>query len=1179
MSTTKIWLVGLIVWVFVACSPQTQEVSTTSETYQKAVNDFRVSLAASQTDESRFAFNKMNDVVLAYPQEAAAWTNLGVMAMRQGNRDLSISRFERALQEQPDHPDILWLFGDAQSRFGASEKAVSYFEQAIGAFTKSTPSTDATEQVLTESLARFRYLTELERLDPVANKAQIQSEFEVLSSLESENIAFWTEWAQYAAQQNDLEVLREYTEKLTSWSFLPAQAQSFIPQLEQAISQQSTQDLGLQLSLLRSQIEPLERFQRDLARIALPVNDVGFLLPRFLALPPWTTTLSPIDDNTTLERDPYEAVHQGADAIRSVLLFESEPPFLLSLHGNELRLLNDQRLDVEVFQSVQGQNLNQSPKASTVDLSNQLQQVDLDLSFRNSLVLAGQNGFQYLRQTESMTFEDVTFDVGLPEQAIKQQFHGVWIIDFELDGDLDILVSPVGKRPQVFQNNGDGSLSWLQNPLPDAPLDVVEVHATDVDQLLDPDLVMMTADGELRVLHNQRRGVYRQTSQAALSSTVADVVTLDVNLDGDYEIIAVTEQGVMKTWSLQTWSWSADSQSFTAQTIASSEDSGQKTPTDLFKADIDNNGGVDLITSYTNESAVFMQKEDLSYSLSYTLQADIQGVFDVDGDDRIDLLGKLNSWMSLSPNPYNASSLRLRASSSTGDGRINSFGIGGAVEMVSGPLYQKRQIESPIVHLGLGDREQTDMLRILWPNGSVQTEFAELGLAATIFNEQILKGSCPWLFTHDGEDFAFVTDVLWRSPLGLRINAQETAGIIQTTDRVRIDPAQLQPREGRYDLRITAELWESHFFDHVALEAITHPKGTMVSVDERFVFPAPDLSPVLHTMPEPVEKATVKPTVEPAMDATEILKAKDNQHLQAFQKTAIQGVAKSHSITLELPAKVFSEVAAHNASEVLMIMRGWLYPTDSSLNVLLAQGDLPKPSGLTIDVWDDQRGWTTLHDDYGTPAGKDKTILLPVPLDKLDPTNPKIRLRTTSEIFWDAIQWSVPLDQDVETLTLRPLAQNLSYRGFSEWVQADTTTPLRPNYNVISGTQQRWNDLEGYHTRFGDISPLLEEIDDRYVIMTAGDEMHLSFEAPTISSSQQLTTFFVSDGWVKDGDYNTEASRTVEPYPVHDMADFDYTSLPSGTENPAFQLNPKDWEQYHTRYITPRRFQTAIVQP
>jgi tetratricopeptide (TPR) repeat protein len=262
----------------VACSPQTQEISTSSDTYQKAVNDFRVSLAASQTDESRFAFNKMNDVVLAYPQEAAAWANLGVMAMRQGNRDLSVSRFERALQEQPDHPDILWLFGDAQSRFGASEEAVSYFEQAIVALTQSQESAETPVLVLTESLARFRYLSELERLDPVANQAQIQAEFETLRVLESENIAFWTEWAQYAAQQNDLEVLLAYTEKLQSWTFLPTQAQSFIPQLEKALSDQSTQGLGLQLSLLRSQIEPLERFQRDLARIALPVNDVGFLM-------------------------------------------------------------------------------------------------------------------------------------------------------------------------------------------------------------------------------------------------------------------------------------------------------------------------------------------------------------------------------------------------------------------------------------------------------------------------------------------------------------------------------------------------------------------------------------------------------------------------------------------------------------------------------------------------------------------------------------------------------------------------------------------------------------------------------------------------------------------------------------------------------------------------------------
>ena len=37
----------------------------------------------------------------------------------------------------------------------------------------------------------------------------------------------------------------------------------------------------------------------------------------------------------------------------------------------------------------------------------------------------------------------------------------------------------------------------------------------------------------------------------------------------------------------------------------------------------------------------------------------------------------------------------------------------------------------------------------------------------------------------------FVTDFLWRSPLGLRINAQDTAGVAQTEDWVKIRGDQL----------------------------------------------------------------------------------------------------------------------------------------------------------------------------------------------------------------------------------------------------------------------------------------------------------------------------------------------------------------------------------------------------
>ena len=77
----------------------------------------------------------------------------------------------------------------------------------------------------------------------------------------------------------------------------------------------------------------------------------------------------------------------------------------------------------------------------------------------------------------------------------------------------------------------------------------------------------------------------------------------------------------------------------------------------------------------------------------------------------------------------------------------------------------------------------------------LQAEFDRGGDQA-IVAEQRLKGSCPWVFADDGTGMRFVTDFLWRSPLGLRINAQDTAGVTQTEDWVKIRGDQLAPRDG-----------------------------------------------------------------------------------------------------------------------------------------------------------------------------------------------------------------------------------------------------------------------------------------------------------------------------------------------------------------------------------------------
>ena len=75
--------------------------------------------------------------------------------------------------------------------------------------------------------------------------------------------------------------------------------------------------------------------------------------------------------------------------------------------------------------------------------------------------------------------------------------------------------------------------------------------------------------------------------------------------------------------------------------------------------------------------------------------------------------------------PYHWQRLRPRAATATGDQRINSFGIGGEVEVRSGLHVQTYPIASPVVHVGLGEATSSDVIRIFWPNGVLQSEFLQ----------------------------------------------------------------------------------------------------------------------------------------------------------------------------------------------------------------------------------------------------------------------------------------------------------------------------------------------------------------------------------------------------------------------------------------------------------------------
>jgi hypothetical protein len=449
----------------------------------------------------------------------------------------------------------------------------------------------------------------------------------------------------------------------------------------------------------------------------------------------------------------------------------------------------------------------------------------------------------------------------------------------------------------------------------------------------------------------------------------------------------------------------------------------------------------------------------------------------------------------------------------------------------------------------------------------VRAEF-ELKADQEIVAEQRLKGSCPFLFAYNGKQMEFVKDAVpWGSAIGLRINTLGTARVEATEEWYKISRDQLAPRDGFYDLRITAELWETYYYDHLSLMTVDHPAGTEVFVDERFAIPPAKLAITTVATPHKIASAAD----DKGQDVTNIVNTLDGKYLDTFGRGPYQGVTRDHYVEIDLGNNV------PETGPVWLIAQGWMHPTDSSINVAISQGEHERAKGLSLEVPDGRGGWVTAQDNLGFPAGRKKICLFDLTNVFRPGTPRRLRLRTNLEVYWDVLEWAQGLpDTPLKIVRLNPDTGDLHYRGYSVINQANDSSPEIPDYNRLAATKQQWRDLVGYYTRFGDVRELLAQADDRYVIMNAGDEMSFRFAAPPPPPAGWLRDFvIIGDGWIKDGDYNSTFSKTVLPLPYH--AKQQYITPPGRLEDEwVYRHYPEDWQNYHTRYVTPEIFQNAL---
>ena len=1084
-----------------------------SEAYRQAVADFYTGLAALDVgahERAAAALTRMTEMI---PGEPAGWANLALLQFSLGRDEEAIRSMERAQGLAPENAEFALSMGTFESRRGRVDEAVFHLRRA---------SSLAGPGHLKAGYALAR---ELERKGDTAGAVDV-----VVGLLGEapENQALLLERIRLAAKAQDSEGMRKSVSRIAQrtdgWPEAAREQLQALANAESDFRLAARHAAFLHNALLRTPV-----FRRDMSRVRLPAQAAGEPVRRFVKMRSPSADPAPADTSLSFVSENIDRVSGGT---MLGIAWADTPVALMAAEGS-VRWLDSSGGTVP------------TPASGGVG-ERGLLSVDWNNDFEMDLVVAGGGGVRLYRQGGDGALSDATGGAGLDPEVTTASYEGAWPADIEMDGDLDLVLGGPEKC-LVLRNNGDGTFAVVR------PFDRVsgmrDFEWTDLDGDGVPDAAMVDDGGRLVVFLNERSGSFERSYEGPDQADA--LASGDVDGDGSLDLLILNRRGGVSSISRRDGRWDV-------RELVSTVDLA--TTARLFLADLDNNGQLDLVASGEAEGVYWLG--DTGNSWRRNALPDGVRVFeisDMNGDGRLDLLGLSEDGaprllVNRGNRNYHWQVVRPRVRAVRGDGRINSYALGGEVLLRSGLLAQRRAIRAPVVHFGLGEYDLADVVRVQWPNGTVQAEF-ELAADQTILAQQRLKGSCPWVFAFDGKEMAFIKDFLWRSPLGMRINAQVTAGVSQTEDWILIRGEELASRDGFYDIRITSELWETQFVDWVELMVVDHPPDITVFVDERFAMQQPELKVIATGTPVAVHAARD----DAGRDVSATVNARDMRYLDTFAVGRYQGVAADHWVEFDLPH-------AAESGGGWLIGHGWIYPTDSSINVAMGHGADVRPRGLRLDALRSDGAWESVKPDLGFPAGKFKTIAI----DLAGVASTRLRLRTNLEIYWDWLAWAARADgARVRTRRVGSRTAALRGRGFSKISHPDRRSPDVPLYSAAVNTAARWWDLRGYHTRFGDVRPLLAEVDDRYVIMNAGDELVLRFPDPGPPPDGWVRDFvLMGDGWVKDGDYNTAFSETVLPLPSHAWSSYE---TPPGRleEDPVYRRNPADWQEYHTRYVSP----------
>jgi tetratricopeptide (TPR) repeat protein len=1024
------------------------------------------------------------------PGDPLPFANRAVALLRQQKVDDAKAALAQALAKAPGRADLLALQGDVLQAAGQEEEALAAYRKAAVA---------APDRVTTW-YSVYRQASSSADPDPAVQAEALQA----LERLRPDNLVVLLQAGQRAIQAGDrAAATRAFLRVRELLGQAPPQAALVLQQVMEALEAGEVAKARVPALRLDNVLKPTPTYQQGLRELTFGIQ--GIPVERFANEPPPATFGDPAPVT-------FCAAAVTADATASVAAGDfdgDDRPDLARLTAGETPRL-------EIRKSAGDGKPIEGPEAPGLS---RLFAADLDNDGKLDLIGSGRERIAFWRGRGDGTFEDATASVGLGPARGEAAI----VADFDLEGDLDLAVPG-----ELFRNALEGPLEAVGAQVfpGNLPREIRNFVASDLDRDGDPDLVLAHAQG-IAWLDNLRQGRFAdRTAASGLGNAAAarGVASADLDNDGLLDLIAAGAGltawhnlggGRFAPWPLEGFP------------------QGQEL-SGVITLDVDNDGRLDLAVIGPKNLFVLAQRgprEKPSFT-PLSIEGAPAGAAtltaaDLDDDGDLDLAvggpsglyrlenagGNKNRWLAV----------RLRGLNQ-GNGKNNLFGVGATIEVRDGAAYQFREVAGPVTHLGLGQRADADVLRVVWTNGVPQNRIDVRG-DQRIVEEQVLKGSCPFLYAWNGEAFAFVTDLLWNSPVGLPVAPGVWAGA-DPGELVRVDG--LRAQDGLYRLRLTEELWEAAFFDAARLWVVDHPAGVEVASNLRVI-------PGERQPDRILGSRAVRPVVAAwdgrGHDATARVRVRDDVYASGFEPSPYQGVAKAWTFTFDLGEAPAAPVRLH--------LDGWIFPADASLNLAVAQRpDLPYLAPR-LEVEKDG-AWETLLPAMGFPAGKTKTMVVDTPPLPLGAR--RLRIVTSLWLGWDRIAWTVaPADgEPVVQARLAPREADLRFRGFSALVRKAPNAPHFYDYGRTS-TESPWLPFPGRYTRYGDVLELLKEADDRSVILAPGDEIAVTFDASGLAPVPEgwvRTVFLESHGWDKDADRNTYEAETMEPLPFRGMKQY-----------------------------------------